>query len=148
MGICDFENFKNLYCDGWVGGLVGWWVDGGYFWSLIFFILKYINNDVIKLLNIGKKFVTNFLMGLKIWCQVGDFGFDFQNSYGEMYFWKNMLKVRFSNLFFKKLLWKIRFFDIFLLAWFFKEFPFFKPYCGLVLHVLWLRFPYFWCHVG
>ena len=53
-----------------MGGLVGWWVggwvDGGYFWSLIFFILKYINNDVIKLLNIGKKFVTNFLMGLKI----------------------------------------------------------------------------------
>ena len=62
MGICAFENLKNLYCDGWVGG----WVDGGYFWSLIFFILKYINNDVIKLLNIGKKFVTNFLMGLKI----------------------------------------------------------------------------------
>ena len=67
-----------------MGGLV----DGGYFWSLIFFILKYINNDVMKLLNIGKKFVPNFLMGLKIWCQVGDFGLDFQKSYGEMYFWK------------------------------------------------------------
>ena len=73
-----------------MGGLV----DGGYFWSLIFFILKYINNDVIKLLNIGKKFVTNFLMGLKIWCQVGEFEFHFKNFYGEMCFWKIMLKVR------------------------------------------------------
>ena len=54
----------------------------------------------MKLLNIGKNFVTNFLMSLKFCCQVGDFGFDFQNFYGKMYFWKNMLKVRFSNLFF------------------------------------------------
>ena len=108
----------------WVGGWVGGWVDGVYFWSLIFFILKYINNDVIKLLNIGKKFVTNFLMGLKIWCQVGDFGFDFQNSYREMYFWKNMLKVRFSNLFFKKLLWKITFLIFFCWLNFLKNFLF------------------------
>ena len=60
MGICFFEKLKNLYLR--VGGLV----DGNLFWSLIFFNLKYINNDVMKLLNIGKKFVTNFLMGLKI----------------------------------------------------------------------------------
>ena len=33
-------------------------------------------------------------MGLKIWCQVGEFEFHFQNSYGEMCFWKIMLKVR------------------------------------------------------
>ena len=59
MGICFFEKLKNLYC---ADGLVG----GNLFWSLIFFNLKYINNDVMKLLNIGKKFVTNFLMGLKI----------------------------------------------------------------------------------
>ena len=34
----------------------------------------------------GIKIVTNFLMGFKIWCQVGELGFDFQNSYGEMCF--------------------------------------------------------------
>ena len=33
-------------------------------------------------------------MGSKIWCQVGEFEFHFQNSYGEMCFWKIMLKVR------------------------------------------------------
>ena len=33
-------------------------------------------------------------MGSKIWCQVGEFDFHFQNSYGEMCFWKIMLKVR------------------------------------------------------
>ena len=33
-------------------------------------------------------------MGLKIWCQVGEFEFHFQNPYGEMCFWKIMLKVR------------------------------------------------------
>ena len=33
-------------------------------------------------------------MGSKIWCQVGEFDFHFQNSYGEMYFWKIMQKVR------------------------------------------------------
>ena len=33
-------------------------------------------------------------MGFKIWDEVGELGFDFQNSYGEMYFGKIMLKVR------------------------------------------------------
>ena len=33
-------------------------------------------------------------MGLKFWCQVGEFEFQFQNSYGEMCFLKIMLKVR------------------------------------------------------
>ena len=45
----------------------------------------------MKLLNIGKKFVTKFLNSLKFWCQVGDFGFDFQKFYRKMYFWKNMI---------------------------------------------------------
>ena len=40
-------------------------MDGGYFWNSIFLNLNYINNDVMKLLNIGKKFVINSLMGLK-----------------------------------------------------------------------------------
>ena len=30
-----------------------------------------------------------------IWCQVGEFEFHFQNSYGELCFWKIILKVRF-----------------------------------------------------
>ena len=65
----------------------------------------------MKLLNIGKKFVTNLLISLKFWRQVGDFGFDFQKFYGEMYFWKNMPWVKcfktlmdsrhFLNFFFK-----------------------------------------------
>ena len=141
---------KNLFCaDGRV--------DGGYLWSSIFLNLNYINNDVMKLLNIGKKFVTNLLMSLKFWCQVGDFGFDFQKFYGEMYFWKNMLWVRcfktsmdsrhFLNFFFQNLVkswgvgvWftraaiglgsKIWGFDTFCLHWFLKECPFSKPYCG------------------
>ena len=40
------------------------------------------------------KFFTNFVMGLKIWCRVGEFKFHFQNSYGKICFWKIMLKVR------------------------------------------------------
>ena len=32
--------------------------------------------------------------GFQIGCQVGEFGFDFQNSYWEMFFSKIMLKVR------------------------------------------------------
>ena len=43
---------------------------------------------------IYSKFFTNIVMGLKFWCQVGEFEFHFQNSYGEMCFWKIMLKVR------------------------------------------------------
>ena len=119
----------------------------------------------MKLLNIGKKFVTNFLMSLKFWCQVGDFGFDFQNFYGEMYFWKNMLKVRcfktsmdsrhflyfFSSKFSDKLgSWgmihtgghrpwsqNLRLW-YFLFALIFRRMSFFKTVLWLVFHVLWL----------
>ena len=58
---------KNLYCAGggwWVVG--GGWVDGGKKGPLIFLNFIYINNWVMKLLKIAKKFVTNFLIGLKI----------------------------------------------------------------------------------
>ena len=34
----------------------------------------------MKLQNIGKKFVTNLIMGLKIWCQVGELDSEFQNQ--------------------------------------------------------------------
>ena len=54
-----FFSTKNLYCaDGWV--------DGGQKGPSIFLKFKYVDNYVMKILNIGKKFVTNFLMSLKI----------------------------------------------------------------------------------
>ena len=43
------------------------------------------------------KFVTNFVMGLKIWSQVGELGFDFQNYHKYVCFLKIMLKVRFPK---------------------------------------------------
>ena len=42
----------------------GWTVDRK--GLLIFLNFKYVDTKVMKLLNIGEKFVTNFLMGLKI----------------------------------------------------------------------------------
>ena len=72
------------------------WVDGtGYQKcpSNFFILCEYIS-DVYTYIYPCSKFVTNFVMGLKIWCQVGEFEFHFQNSYGEMCFWKIMLKVR------------------------------------------------------
>ena len=61
---------------------------------LIFFILCENIGKVYIYLYMYSKFVTNILMGFKIWCQVGVFGFKFENSYREMCFWKIMLKVR------------------------------------------------------
>ena len=75
-------------------------MEGGYFWSSIFLNLNYINNDVMKLLNIGKKFVTNFLMSLKFLCQVGDFGFDFQNFlWGNVFLKKHAKSKVFQNFY-------------------------------------------------
>ena len=48
-------------------------------------------------------------MGFKIWSQVGEFGFDFQNSYGEMCFWKIMLKVPDFMWWFEAKIWHIHF---------------------------------------
>ena len=61
--------------------------------SNFFILCEYIGN-VYTYIYPCSKFVTNFVMGSKIWCQVGEFEFHFQNSYGEMCFWKIMLKVR------------------------------------------------------
>ena len=54
-----FFSAKNLYC-------AGGWVDGGQKGPSIFLKFKYVDNYVMKILNIGKTFVTNFLMSLKI----------------------------------------------------------------------------------
>ena len=61
--------------------------------SNFFILCEYIGN-VYTYIYQCLKFVSNFVMGLKIWCQVGEFEFHFQNSYGEMCFSKIMLKVR------------------------------------------------------
>ena len=63
--------------------------------SNFFILCGYIGNVYIYIyIYTCLKFVTNFVMGLKISCQVGEFEFHFQNSYGKMCFWKIMLKVR------------------------------------------------------
>ena len=83
------QNFfaKNFYCAG------GWWtVDS--LGPLIFLNFKYVNNKVIKLLKIVKKFGTNSSMGLKIWDEVGVGGplFSKIQQVGEfLYFWSKSM---------------------------------------------------------
>ena len=49
----------------------GGWVDGDQKGS-IFLNFKYVDQYVLRLLNIGRVFVSNTLVGLKIWYQVGE----------------------------------------------------------------------------
>ena len=70
--------------------MMQWW----WWWCTKIRVLQFCWN-----LYTCSKIVTNIVMGLKLWCQVGEFGFYFQNSYGKMCFWKIILKVRcFKNL--------------------------------------------------
>ena len=49
----------------------GGWVDGDQKGS-IFLNFKYVDQYVLRLLNIGRVFVSNTLVGSKIWYQVGE----------------------------------------------------------------------------
>ena len=62
------NSVKNLYCAG------GWVVDGGQKGPSVFLKFKYVNNKVMILLSISKKFVRNFLMGLLFGFEVGGGG--------------------------------------------------------------------------
>ena len=73
-------------------GMGGWTEDQ--MGSSIFFTLCAYIDLIYRYLYKYSKIFINIVMGLKFWCQVGEFGFHFHNSYGEMCFWKITLKVR------------------------------------------------------